>query len=314
MRFRPGRRPNGYPSELFPVQVAVVLASGFFWLLLFVRPTEGAAGTVSVELNSELLSSNVAMTLSLLSLSALLGAAWFRRNKAAAQSRNPQNIGFGSATFPGSRALVVDHRLPERQQLRQQLESLGLEVSEEGNGSRAADRGLNERFDVIFMSLELPIIGGEGVAKLLRRSGIRSPIVMVCPIGIEDAAERFEFSLLQPLQLEAVRQILRAAIPKRLQVDTSTTIQEDLVALDQALSSQDFEQLAVIAQKLRDCGRSIGSRDLTVIAERLETSLHDDDLQDSQLMEIRDTIGDLNSLAQDFASSGHATEHFKVPK
>ena len=138
---------------------------------------------------------------------------------------------------------------------------------------------------------------------------------MVCrEADAEQAHERFEFTLSQPTQRDSVSKVLQAAIPKRLQVDNSSTIREDLLALDDAFTSQDFERLAVIAHKLRDCGRTMGSDDLTTSAERLEACLSDEDPQDSQLMEIRDMIGDINLLAQGFTSVDTSPERVRIPK
>jgi len=286
-----------------------------------VRPTEGALALSLNDFGVELVSREVYAPLavwsvvSLLSAS-LLSAAWFWKNKESKRSQIWSNLKSGEASFPGSRALVVEHRLPEQERLRRQLESLGLDVAEEGNGSRAVDRALNARFDVIFLSLDLPIIHGEAVAKLLRTSGIRTAIVMVCPAEQEtsNAGERFEFVLSQPTQAESLCEVLQKAIPKRLQAKAPSTIREDLIALDEAFTTQDFERLAMIAQKLRDCGRTIGSEHLTTSAERLEACLHEEDLQDTRLMELRDTIGELNSLAQDCASVDDVHKRIQIPK
>lgn len=49
------------------------------------------------------------------------------------------------------------------------LEGLDFDVERVSNGSRAADRALNDKFDLLLLALDLPIFGGEEVLSLCRR-------------------------------------------------------------------------------------------------------------------------------------------------
>ena len=80
----------------------------------------------------------------------------------------------------GRQILIVDddstllEMLSEQLELHEEFASIGV-----ANGSEALERAKQEYFDVIILDVGLPDIDGREVCKLMRRNGVRSPIIML---------------------------------------------------------------------------------------------------------------------------------------
>jgi len=57
------------------------------------------------------------------------------------------------------------------------LEKMNITVTIAQDGKEAADKALNQTFDLIFMDIQIPGMNGYEVTKVLRRKGITTPIV-----------------------------------------------------------------------------------------------------------------------------------------
>jgi two-component system alkaline phosphatase synthesis response regulator PhoP len=78
-----------------------------------------------------------------------------------------------------ARILVVEDEPDIAMGLEEDLKIHGHEVGVAGDGEVALRRGRDERWDVILLDLMLPRRDGFEVCRELRRSGIRTPIVML---------------------------------------------------------------------------------------------------------------------------------------
>ncbi len=80
----------------------------------------------------------------------------------------------------GKQILIVDddstllEMLSEQLELHEEFASIGL-----ATGAEALERAKQEYFDVIILDVGLPDIDGRDVCKLMRRAGVRSPIIML---------------------------------------------------------------------------------------------------------------------------------------
>ena len=81
---------------------------------------------------------------------------------------------------PGKKILLVDDDEALRQSLGEQLR-LHEEFStvESGNGGDALDVAKQEYFDAILLDVGLPDMDGREVCRLMRRNGVKSPIIML---------------------------------------------------------------------------------------------------------------------------------------
>ena len=77
-------------------------------------------------------------------------------------------------------ALVVDDALTVRLYHRQVLEDAGFEIDEAGNGIEALEKGLQRRFDLFLVDVNMPKMDGYRlVAEMRRREELRDiPVIM----------------------------------------------------------------------------------------------------------------------------------------
>ncbi len=80
----------------------------------------------------------------------------------------------------GRRVLVVDDDEDLRQMLSEQLqihEEFVTDVA--GTGSEAIEAAKNQYFDIILLDVGLPDMDGREVCRVMRRNGVKSPIIML---------------------------------------------------------------------------------------------------------------------------------------
>ena len=78
--------------------------------------------------------------------------------------------------FPPRRVLVVDDGEANRELVRLVLEEVGLSVAGAENGQVGVDMANRERFDVILMDMQMPVMDGFTATRTLRQRGVKLPI------------------------------------------------------------------------------------------------------------------------------------------
>jgi len=78
--------------------------------------------------------------------------------------------------FPPKRVLVVDDGEANRELVRLVLEEVGLSVAGAENGQVGVDMASRERFDVILMDMQMPVMDGFTATRTLRQQGMKLPI------------------------------------------------------------------------------------------------------------------------------------------
>ena len=79
--------------------------------------------------------------------------------------------------FPHSRVLVVDDGEENRQLVKLLLEQAGLSVEEAENGQLGVEKANADKFDIILMDVQMPVMDGFTAAGILRRQGFKIPII-----------------------------------------------------------------------------------------------------------------------------------------
>ncbi len=124
---------------------------------------------------------------------------------------------------PAKKILLVDDDVALRQSLGEQLrlhEEFG--IVEAGTGSEALETARNEYFDAILLDVGLPDIDGREVCRLLRRNGVKSPIIMLTAaktdadtiLGLDSGANDY---VPKPFRLSVLLARLRAQLRQHAQ-------------------------------------------------------------------------------------------------
>lgn len=303
----------------------LVAAATFGFLLCLQSPVESA--TLRPDLRPELVAETVSQQSSEkdgCSVSwewasrasiTVLASIWLAGFGIQRQKKHPStDQGISTLMFPNTRALLVDHRLPNREQLRRNLESFQVEVAAEANGTRCVDRALNDRFDMIVLAENLPILGADSVYKLLRQSRVTSHIVFLHSEESFDEESLYASDanctfLADVADLDAVGNFLSRVVPER-RIDTlEPAMTRSLEAMQEAVAAEDITQATVIANRLRDIGRAYGSEEFQACVARLEAFLHDEDAEAHAMEEIRSNLRELSILAERESQTTSTNSH-----
>ena len=199
--------------------------------------------------------------------------------------------------FPNTRALIVDHRPFAEQNLRKQLQMLEVQVESESNGSRGADRALNEPFDVIFLAPELPVLDAEQVESLLRDSRVGSKVVRLSIAPVENCPAWGTVSVIrEPVQFGVLDHLLHRLLPSQKATSIVPVIDQSIVAMQEAIASRDYDQAISLAQRIRELVGPIEDQELSAAVDLVESCFEGENLEAARWDEVRSRISELSQL------------------
>lgn len=164
------------------------------------------------------------------------------------------------------------------------------------NGQKAVEAALIEDFDLIFMDMQMPLMGGEEATRLIRHAGIETPVIAVTANVMSEDAERYRRAGCQALLAKPVMQTdllsVLAKFGSRMLTRSEQLAQQleqdpqmqalkqqfsaQLPALHQQLqqhfSQQQWQALAYAAHSLKGSAGSMGYPEITKLAGELELS------------------------------------------
>ena len=119
--------------------------------------------------------------------------------------------------FPPARVLVVDDGVENRQLVRVLLEEVGLHIEEAENGQIAVDRVAAERFDLVLMDMQMPVMDGATATRTLRDRGCMLPILALTANamkGFERQLDEAGFTgyLTKPIDIDALMRELASRL------------------------------------------------------------------------------------------------------
>jgi CheY-like chemotaxis protein len=122
---------------------------------------------------------------------------------------------------PGLDILVAEDTPANQTVIRIMLQKLGHRVTMVANGQEAVDAFLRDRFDIVFLDIQMPVMDGFEAATRIRASGDRGRVVpLVALTAFSQAADReraYECGLAQfvskPVRIAQIEQVIAAALP-----------------------------------------------------------------------------------------------------
>ena len=184
------------------------------------------------------------------------------------------------------------------------------------NGHQAVERALAESFDIIFMDMQMPLMGGEEATRLIRHAGIDIPIIAVTANVMTADIESYKDAGCQGLLAKPILQAeLIALLAKfgKMTTASSDALQQQLeqdpqmralkqhftqqlpvlmAELQQLFDVTNWPALSFAAHSLKGSAGSMGYPELTTFAGELELAAkqQDSDLCQTLLQEIEKIV------------------------
>ena len=180
------------------------------------------------------------------------------------------------------------------------------------NGHEAVEKALSEDFDLIFMDMQMPTMGGEEATGLIRHAGINTPIIAVTANVMSEDIERYKASgcqdvLSKPIDQQQFLKLVQSYRPDQPQSDHlefERRLAEDPVVqalknnfrerlpdlvqqLVQSSAAERWQQLAFDAHSLKGSAGSMGFQQLTELAAELELQAQQQSAQACQQLVTR---------------------------
>lgn len=162
------------------------------------------------------------------------------------------------------------------------------------NGQQAVQQLLENDFDLVFMDMQMPEMGGEEATRLVRHAGIDVPIIALTANVMREDHQRYleagcQTLLAKPIVQQEfyamIRQYSRAAVSLEqeladrlaqdpaiiaLKQDFTRRLPELIRQLDHFQQAEQFSQLQYEAHSLKGCAGSMGYPHITQLAASLE--------------------------------------------
>ena len=134
------------------------------------------------------------------------------RKDRAARGVDPSQMRLKAA-----RVLIVDDGEPNRELIRLVLKRAGLTVDEAENGEQAITAVRNQKYDVILMDMQMPVMDGYEASTLLRRMGHAMPIIALTGHAMKGDEEKCLAAgctgyLTKPVSIDGLLQTVAAIV------------------------------------------------------------------------------------------------------
>ncbi len=111
-----------------------------------------------------------------------------RRMKVSAEDAGP---GYDDAFFKGIRILVVEDSIPNQELLRVHFDTLGCICDYASNGQEALDLLKQKTFQICFMDLQMPVLGGLEASQIIRQDlKLDLPIIALTAAEVQEEREK----------------------------------------------------------------------------------------------------------------------------
>jgi len=207
------------------------------------------------------------------------------------------------------RVLLANDSATTRMLLTRMLESLNSEVVSCENGQEAVRRALAEQYDLVFLDLQMPVLGGLEATRELRSRRYVQPIVAIT--GLNDAELRqlclrvgFDAFLQKPVSPEALRQLINCLRPEAVvssldaeQLGVSEALNQFVRELhrcawriQRALAEENYQAVAEETRLLRSEAAGYGFEPIGAIASAAYEALNESRPPEEIYTKLRDLV------------------------
>ena len=225
-----------------------------------------------------------------------------RRSKSAPNLKNkpttlvvPKKIKKNQLAPLSGTVLVAEDNVVNSRLISLYLTKIGLKIILAKNGKQAIQEAKNNHVDLILMDQHMPEVGGSEATIKLREMGFKHPILAFT--ASNDSEDRSVMinagcngSVDKQVNLEQLYQALGRYLPvttKQLKKETSS-IQQPIInqftndipvltqSMSQAFAENDWIRLQHLAHEVMEIAGSLGFKDITASAKRVEKALQKD--------------------------------------
>ncbi|MDX3774684.1 ATP-binding protein [Chromatiaceae bacterium AAb-1] len=194
------------------------------------------------------------------------------------------------------RILVAEDNPDNQLLLQLMLEKVNASFIIVDNGRKAVERLLSEEFDLVFMDMQMPLMGGEEATRLIRHAGLDVPVIAVTANVMTEDIDRYKEAGCQEVLAKPVvrkeflailarygsqERIARSVLEQQLADDPviqalqqqfTWQLPELYAELLQLYQSQEWPALAFSAHSLKGSAGSMGYPEITRLAGQLEVA------------------------------------------
>lgn len=213
-----------------------------------------------------------------------------------------------SDCLPQLRILVAEDNTDNQLLVAVLLRKIKAEFTMVANGHQAVQKLLQEDFDLVFMDMQMPEMGGEEATRLIRHAGIDVPIIALTANVMREDHQRYleagcQALLGKPIVQHDFYAIIRQYTrkDKQLEDELAAKLEQDpaIIALKRDFAERLPTQLAQLAQlrdenllaelqyeahSLKGCAGSMGFPGITQLAAELELAAKSQDSFACQLI------------------------------
>ncbi|MCI5066263.1 response regulator [bacterium] len=168
------------------------------------------------------------------------------------------------------RALVADDVPENREILAHYLQKCGVEVCEVEDGAKALEKALQERFDIILLDMQMPVLDGYGCVQELRERGVTVPVLAVTASALNSALDRCLAAgcsdyMTKPFRPHEFYDLLTKYLPER-SVKSDSSDNELLEETDPAFQEIVRGFVRRLPQRRRELSEAFDRKDLAQVA------------------------------------------------
>ena len=209
------------------------------------------------------------------------------------------------------KVLVAEDNENNQKLIQFNLEKMGLDVVAVDNGKKAIDSALAGDFDLVFMDMQMPVMGGLEAVVELRYQNYQQPIVALTANALQEDKDNClkagcNAFVTKPIHYEQLYQVAKQflAVQENAPVKEalySNVLEEDsdykdLVdifiksltptkeKLELAVKEEDWENFAGMIHQLKGLGGSYGYPDITQVAAKIEFQLVSENYTEVKLL------------------------------